>query len=155
MSSAYLQGALLIEAELVGANLTAAHLEGANLHLSRLVGANLTAAHLEGANLHLARLDGANLRAAHIEGADLSKAHLEGAWLIGVNLESANMEGAVFNDETVLSPDWLVMNSEKREEAQNKLRAMGARHVDDPPSGDAQGAVREGGADEVGAAGAV
>jgi len=74
---------------LVWSDLTAeerAYLRGANLGGAYLVGANLERANLGGANLVGAYLEGANL-----VGANLVGAYLEGAYLVGANLVGANL----------------------------------------------------------------
>jgi uncharacterized protein YjbI with pentapeptide repeats len=61
-----LKGALLVEADLRGANLRGADLRGADLFLANLTGANLEFANLEGAYLGHADLSAANLHMAEL-----------------------------------------------------------------------------------------
>ncbi|MFH8642035.1 pentapeptide repeat-containing protein [Streptomyces goshikiensis] len=65
--------------ELFRLDLSGAHLEGANLINANLMFTNLSGAHLEGADLTEAQLGGANLSGAHLEGADLTLVDLSDA----------------------------------------------------------------------------
>lgn len=161
LADSVLIGADLCWAQLEGANLSWAHLEGVNLRWARLEGADLSRAHLEGADLGRAQLNGTDLIGANLEGADLFGAHFEGAKLIAAHLEGAdlgwdwkkaNFRSATFDDTTMLLDNWEAASEDQRNEARDELRALGARHVDDPPAGEAQGATREDAADEAGAA---
>ena len=82
----------------------------------------------------LARLE---LTGSSFTGADLSWAHLEGANFYEAHLEGADLAGASFDDKTTLLEDWDSCSPDDRAAAQQKLRDRGARHVDDPPAGDA------------------
>ncbi|MEQ1509908.1 MAG: pentapeptide repeat-containing protein, partial [Sphingopyxis sp.] len=62
----------------------------------------------------------------------LSGANLEGANLFGAHLEGADLRGAIFDDATRVDWDWDDMTQDERQAAQDKLRDLGARHVDDP-----------------------
>lgn len=150
LSSVQFEGAILSKAHLQGAVLDRAHLEGAFLGWAHLECANLIAARLQRANLGLAHLEGALLIGARLDGANLSGAQLQGANLALAFLEGAELREAVFDDQTQLTDDWATCSPEDRAAAQQKLRDLGARHVDDPPAGETQGAVREDGAGEVG-----
>ena len=112
-------------------------LAGLRLRGSSFIGAELNEAHLEGADMSGARLDRAALYEAHLEGADLRGARLEGADLRGAHLEGASLTDASIDDNTKLRFDWDKCSPEGRAAAQTKLRALGARHVDDPPAGEA------------------
>jgi uncharacterized protein YjbI with pentapeptide repeats len=88
-----LEGAILQEVELFGANLRKANLRKANLRGAKLVRADLSRANLEGAKLFGAKLRVANLREANLRGAELMGADLSFAKLIEAKLEGANLEG--------------------------------------------------------------
>ncbi len=79
---------------LEGANLMWHNLNGAILRDAKLKGADFHWAHMEGANLIMADLEGANLQAAYLEGARFASAHLKGANLIGADLKGADLGGA-------------------------------------------------------------
>ncbi len=134
---ARLEGALLNGAHLEGADLSGAYLAGADLSWTHLEGAVLRGAHLEGANLRSARLEDANLTEAQLEGANLRSARLEGANLTGAQLEGADLTGALLDDTTILLAYWDDCSPEDRAAAQQKLRDRGARHLGDPPAGEA------------------
>ncbi len=133
---AHLEGANLRRAHLEGANLSWAHLEAADLRWVHLEGANLLGAHLEGANLRCAHLEGANLRRAHLEGANLRDAHLEGADLRDAHLEGADLSWADFDDDTQLGGNWNRLPAVRKRAAQQRLRDLGAHHVNDPEQDD-------------------
>ena len=69
--------AILVDAILVGADLRGANLVGANLRGADLVGADLVGANLVGADLRDADLTGANLRDADLTGANLTNTIIE------------------------------------------------------------------------------
>ena len=104
LSWANLRGADLIEANLIGANLSGADLIEANLSQANLswadlswadlIEANLLWANLSGANLLWADLSGANLSEADLSQANLSQANLSKADLIWANLSGANLSRA-------------------------------------------------------------
>jgi uncharacterized protein YjbI with pentapeptide repeats len=117
LREANLDGAIAVDADFQGADLTRAWLRRANLTNAKLNtpvhkftkrriepttrltgahldGANLTAAHLEAADLGDASLVGARLAGASLAGANLRGAHLEGADLTGANLEAADLRDA-------------------------------------------------------------
>ena len=133
LSGAHLEGANLRRAHLGGAGLIGAHLEGANLSWAQLEGADLSGAHLEGADLSGAHLEGAGLSSAHLEGANLFGAPLEGADLIDAHLEGANLSNAIFDDATILLSRQTDARPEALAAAQQRLRDLGARHVNDRP----------------------
>lgn len=89
-----LHGALLW-----GANMQGAHLHKANLEGARMGGADLRKAHLMDANLQMVNLVKANLRGAKLTGADL-----RGAKLSDANLQEAVLDGAQFDEHSLL-PD--------------------------------------------------
>ena len=72
----FITGAILINASLMGSNLSAAQFEAASLD-----NANLMGAELDRANLRLASLMRADLRFANLANADLTAADLRGATL--------------------------------------------------------------------------
>ena len=103
--------ALLKEARMEGANLSATQLDGADLRGARMEGANLSKARMRKANLNgakiieadlsEARMAGANLSEAWIEGADFSEARMEGADLSKARMEGANLCGARMEEATL------------------------------------------------------
>ena len=152
---AKLQGADLSEAQIEGAILNQAHLERADLRRTNLISADLSGAYLEGATLRESHLEYASLRGARLEGAILSLAQLEGADLCRSGWQKAKLPSAKFDDATILFEDWHSAHEDQRNHARDELRALGARHVDDPQAPDTQGASREDGTDEMEAAEAV
>lgn len=71
--------------------------------------ADLKFADLEGIDLSEAELPFANLRGANLKGANLVGTNLYGANLVGTNLDKArisdaNLEGATYNETTILPP---------------------------------------------------
>ena len=89
----------LIEADLMGANLSEANLSGASLMEANLPGADLHGAYLSEANLSGANLRQADLREASLRFANLSNADLRGvrlhyAVLAGTDLRGADLTGA-------------------------------------------------------------
>jgi uncharacterized protein YjbI with pentapeptide repeats len=103
LSSAYLGGAILFNANLSGANLSGAILCDAGLINTNLIRANLSTAdlcfaHLNYADLTLANLSGADLSITILCDADLSGADLSGADLRGANLIDTNLSGADVNN---------------------------------------------------------
>ena len=90
-----LQGCILINRDLEGANLQGTILEGANLKGANLQGTNLKGAYLKGAILYGANLQGAYLQGAILKGANLQGAILKGAILYGANLQGAILQGAI------------------------------------------------------------
>ena len=89
LREAYLQGAELSAAQLQDAYFRGAYLQGAKLSNAHLQGAHLLEAHLQGVELSNAHLQGANLREAYLQGAELSAAYLQGAYLAGAHLQGA------------------------------------------------------------------
>ncbi len=92
-----LENANLKYAQLNGANLIEAHLVRANLLGVQLEGADFTHAQLEKTNLSHARLKGAYLISVNLKGADLFKAQLDDSNLSASNLEGANLEKVQLN----------------------------------------------------------
>ena len=60
---------------------------------------------LKAAQLPLANMSGANLPRADLSGADLTGADLSGANMIMTKLTDTKLEGAIFNERTVLPFD--------------------------------------------------
>ena len=100
ISGANLQGVVLTNSFIVGANLTHGNLQGADLSRSVLDDANLTGANLTRANLARVDLTRANLAGANATGANLSGAFLGGADLTGAILNRATLTGAVWTNTT-------------------------------------------------------
>jgi len=63
---------------------------------------DLWGADLKGADLAGLDLSGANLSRAQLKGANLKGANLSGATMLLTQVEGAILEGALFNDRTVL-----------------------------------------------------
>jgi hypothetical protein len=104
LEGANLQHAVLSEADLKNADLMNADLREAQLTHIHFDGATLANANLNGANLQYACLRGASLYDAEFEGADLDYADLRGSCLLYANLSKATLNGARFDETTVL-PD--------------------------------------------------
>src|SRR5215217_7009656 len=99
LQRAILQGALLIDANLIDTNLQRAFLFEANLQRAFLQEANLFGAKLQRAILQEANLFGANLFGALLIDANLQRAKLRGAnlqraLLIDASLQEADLQGA-------------------------------------------------------------
>jgi uncharacterized protein YjbI with pentapeptide repeats len=104
LEGANLARARLSEADLSSADLVNANLRGAELTRCQLNGARLVNAQLNGANLQNASLQDASLYEADLSGARLNDADLRGCCLRNVNLHQASLDGALFDENTVL-PD--------------------------------------------------
>lgn len=106
-----LSGAILRRARFDGANLsqarlTAAELAGANLSRVRLIEADLAGAKLSGAQLIDADLSGANLEAAELTGVEGRWAKLVGARLRGARLDEATLNNADLSDADCAGADF-------------------------------------------------
>jgi Pentapeptide repeats (8 copies) len=88
----------LLQANLIGANLSSTNLIGAILIGAYLTEANLIGADLSGADLMGAKLGKAQLREANLAGANLSMATLTEANLIGADLGASTMLNADLTD---------------------------------------------------------
>ncbi|RCJ16162.1 hypothetical protein A6S26_33865 [Nostoc sp. ATCC 43529] len=93
-----LQGANLVDASFIGANLSEANLQGANLVDASFIGANLSEANLQGANLVDASFIGANLSEANLQDANLSRAKLVQTQLDVTDFTGATLTGAYIQD---------------------------------------------------------
>ena len=91
-----LQGAVLVQETLMGAQLEEANLSEANLSLASLHLANLGGANLQNTNLLGAKLVGANLSYANLRSANLVN-----AVLLDVNWNGAETEGALYSENTI------------------------------------------------------
>jgi uncharacterized protein YjbI with pentapeptide repeats len=105
-----LDGVLLDNAHLRGADLSQlrlldAHLSGVNLSRANLKNAVLFAAHLNDADLHNAHLGIATLRQADLSGACLQKGSLEYANLTLANLLNANLRWAGLMNAVIHNAD--------------------------------------------------
>ncbi|HLY42072.1 MAG TPA: pentapeptide repeat-containing protein [Terracidiphilus sp.] len=96
VSSAFLQGLELHDANLLRSDFSSADLRNSNLSGARLTLANLNSANLRGANLDHARFEQADLRNADLNGASLVGADFSDAALDGADLRSANVEDAAW-----------------------------------------------------------
>jgi hypothetical protein len=95
LAGANLTGVILADANLAGADLTRAYLMDADLTDAYFWGADLTGAFLTGANLAGANLTGAYIMDAYLMDADLTGAYLTGAILAGTYLAGADLTGAL------------------------------------------------------------
>jgi uncharacterized protein YjbI with pentapeptide repeats len=89
------------EANLYQAKLIDADLRQANLNYSRLINADLTRANLADADLTGTNLTGADLTGANLTGADLTGANLHGAELEGADLTSAIFDNTIMPDGSI------------------------------------------------------
>jgi hypothetical protein len=106
LSGADLSCAVLTRADLSGAVFTRANLTGADLRHARIRRADLRHAEIRRADLKGVILSNANLADADLYGADLTGADLSGAVLTDASLAGANLTGADVTD-AVLSGIWL------------------------------------------------
>ena len=131
LQSALLVDANLQSADLHGAKLQSAYLGHANLQGAYLRGANLQSAYLDRANLQSANLVGANLQSAYLmdanlQGAYLDRANLQSAILIGANLQSAllmdaNLQSANLGRAIVEGIDWIKKLKVKKVKGYDKI----------------------------------
>lgn len=99
---ANLEGALLTNAKLRNADLTNVNLRSAQLAYTQLEGATLVNANLTNADLQYACLQGSSLYDVELEGACLDRADLRGCCLLYANLSRATLNGAIFDETTIL-----------------------------------------------------
>lgn len=97
-----LRNADLTEAVLMRANLRGAQLDGADLR-----GADLTSGNLSQASLRGADLSGAILRGVDFNRSDLSGTILQGANLALSNLQAARLDGTMLEGANLLGATWL------------------------------------------------
>ena len=90
-------------AHLENADFTKANLEKAFLYTAHLEKATFSYANLKGAQFGKCNLKDTFLWAAHLEKADLNDAHLEGAVMKYAYLSGANLQGAFFDNLTLLN----------------------------------------------------
>ncbi len=100
-------GAVRIEANMAGvdmsnASMTTMRLDRANLMRANLSGAILQLSNLKGANLMLANLERAHLHAVNLRGANLTLANLSKASLLDADLRGANLTGAILTDAILI-----------------------------------------------------
>jgi uncharacterized protein YjbI with pentapeptide repeats len=110
LRKAMLNEVILIESDLSDANLSNADLSRANLSRANLSGASLFKADLKGAYLSKSILRGANLSEAYLfkanfDGANLSNANLTGAWLRKVGLSGADLNEADLSEANLSMAD--------------------------------------------------
>jgi hypothetical protein len=94
VSSAFLQGLRLRNADLLRADFSSADLRNSDLTGVNLTLANLNSANLRGAVLDHARFDQADLRNADLNGTSLVGVELSGAMLDGADLRHADLREA-------------------------------------------------------------
>jgi len=129
VSSAFLQGLRLRNADLLRADFSSA-----DLRKSDLTGVNLTLANLNSANLR-----GAVLDQARFDQADLSNADLNGTSLIGVDLSGAILDGADLRFADLRDAKWQQLKSV------NMLNIAGIRNA---PAGFIEWALKNGAVDK-------
>ena len=98
LSSAHLDGAMLIGADLRRADLSGARLRAASLHHADLVGANLARCDLREASLIQCDLDGAGLFAANLSNARLLEVRFYRAYMRAADLRAADLNDTHFFD---------------------------------------------------------
>lgn len=106
LSGANLKNVQTFGANFSGANLSKVNLVGVslqcNLRGAILIEVNFCGANLSGGNFSGADLTSADLRGANLDNTNLEKANLKGANLSGVvNLEKAKLAGAIMPDGTI------------------------------------------------------
>jgi hypothetical protein len=101
-----LSGAILVEANLCGADLSSAKLKEVELSRADLTGANLCKADLRGANLKEAFLIDTNLSRANLSEANLKGANLTGADLTGAILKKASLPEATLLKSVLVKTDF-------------------------------------------------
>jgi Pentapeptide repeats (8 copies) len=125
VSSAFLQGLQLKNANLLRSNFSAADLRNSNL-----TGCNFTLADLNSANLRGAELDHANFSQADLRNSDLMGSSLAGADLSGAALDESDLRSADLRDV-----QWQHLGSVKR------ANVAGARNA---PAGFIEWALKNG-----------
>lgn len=125
VSSAFLQGLQLKNANLLRSNFSAADLRNSNL-----TGCNFTLADLNSANLRGAELDHANFSQADLRNSDLMGSSLAGADLSGAALDESDLRSADLRDV-----QWQHLRSVKR------ANVAGARNA---PAGFIEWALKNG-----------
>jgi hypothetical protein len=95
---------------LVGVDVSSAFLQGIHLHNANLLRSNLSSADLrnsdiDNCNFTLANLNSANFRGAHLDHANFAQADLRNADLNGSGLVAADFTGAVLDDADLRSAD--------------------------------------------------
>lgn len=93
-----LTDAVLVEAQMQGADLTSTEMQGADLKYAKMQGADLKYAEMQGASLRSAKMQGAILSNANIQGAILNSAQMQ-----GVDLTSAKIQGAYLMEATLFN----------------------------------------------------
>jgi hypothetical protein len=93
VSSAFLQGVHLDNANLLRSNFNSADLRGSNFSRCNFTLANLSSANFRGASMDHTTLTQADLRNADLNGSSLVGANLSGAILDDADLRSADMAG--------------------------------------------------------------
>jgi hypothetical protein len=93
VSSAFLQGLNLKNADLLRSDFSSADLRNANL-----IGVDFTLANLSSANLRGAVLDHAKCIQTDLNNADLTDSSIVGVDLLGANLDQADLRGADLSD---------------------------------------------------------
>jgi len=95
---------------LVGVDVSSAFLQGIHLHNANLLRSNLSSADLrnsdiDNCNFSLANLNSANFRGAHLDHANFAQADLRNADLNASSLVAADLTGAVLDDADLRSAD--------------------------------------------------
>jgi hypothetical protein len=132
VSSAFLQGL-----NLKNANLLRSDFSSADLRNSNLAGVDFTLANLNSANLRGAKLDGAKCSQTDLRNADLEGSSLVGADLNGATLDDADLRGADLRDAT-----WQQLKS---------VKGANVAGLKNAPSGFVEWALKNGAVEQAGA----
>ena len=101
----WLQGAVLIKADLKNAGLWNAHMEKADLRWAHLENANLIGIHLENAMLWQAHLENTEFIGTYLENSEFIEANLQGVSFSGAKLQGADFSRAIIDSGTMFSEE--------------------------------------------------
>ena len=118
---ANLKGTDLTGASLVEANLEGADLSGTNMEKVNLTSANLTRTYSKGASLTDAKLSEANLEHADFTGSNLVGADLTGASLANANMTQAKLQGAKMSGMEASESDMTAANLAESDISESNL----------------------------------
>ncbi len=134
---------------LVGVDVSSAFLQGLRLQEANLLRSNFSAADLRnsdftGCNFTLADLDSANLRGATLDHAIFSQADLRGADLAGSNVAGADFTGAVLEEADLR---WANLNAIQWRQLRS-INATNIAGVRNAPQGFVEWALKNGAVDQ-------
>jgi len=137
---------------LVGVDVSSAFLQGLDLRDANLLRANFTAADLRSSELshcifELADLDSANLRGASLDHAAFTQANLRNADLTGASLVGVDFGGAILDDADLRSTDLRDLQWQHLKSI-NRANIAGVRNV---PAGFVEWALKNGAVNQPGA----